>query len=477
MKKVASSISLISLLVGWTYQSLIPCSTDKHCLAEANEYYRCIEGNCWRKPIDFSAKETVGVVIIVGLVGITNSGGVGAGSAIVPVLITFLNYLIANAIPQGRIVVLTGSIITFIMMGFSRHPKEHNHFLTDYRLAAVITPLLVAGSQVGVFLARWLPPFLLSTLMVVYVAYSIMKTYKRAQKENEKHAKAKETKEVIENTKSDDIEDLEEVEIDALEEQLDSETKALTTEPGSNQIQEELMYKVEPQPKPLMNLLGKQMFNFGIITSSILIVTLAALLVGGPGTQSLVKFERCKLESNCILVTSHLLLVLLAYLAYKHNDDHFQPDYEHDEESVKKSSARKKLVFGMYLGGILSGFLGVGGGMILGLFMLELGMDVYSSTALSNFTVFLSSTSTSLQFISAGLLRWENSMILMGAALIGSFLGNILFRRLVHKSGNPAIIVWILFWVLWLALISLTVEAFINLTTKGKGALSFGSIC
>jgi len=50
------------------------------------------------------------------------------------------------------------------------------------------------------------------------------------------------------------------------------------------------------------------------------------------------------------------------------------------------------------LSGILAGLLGIGGGLILGPLLLELGLHPIVSTATTNFLVLFTSSSTSIQF-------------------------------------------------------------------------------
>lgn len=59
------------------------------------------------------------------------------------------------------------------------------------------------------------------------------------------------------------------------------------------------------------------------------------------------------------------------------------------------------VVYPLYalMSGILAGLLGIGGGLILGPLLLELGLHPTISTATSNFLVLFTASSTSIQFI------------------------------------------------------------------------------
>ena len=52
-----------------------------------------------------------------------------------------------------------------------------------------------------------------------------------------------------------------------------------------------------------------------------------------------------------------------------------------------------------FISGLMAGLLGIGGGLILGPLLLELGLHPIVSTATSNYLVLFTSSSTSIQFI------------------------------------------------------------------------------
>ena len=58
-----------------------------------------------------------------------------------------------------------------------------------------------------------------------------------------------------------------------------------------------------------------------------------------------------------------------------------------------------KFPFYAFISGLMAGLLGIGGGLILGPLLLELGLHPLVSTATSNFLVLFTSSSTSIQFI------------------------------------------------------------------------------
>ncbi len=75
--------------------------------------------------------------------------------------------------------------------------------------------------------------------------------------------------------------------------------------------------------------------------------------------------------------------------------------YEYSEYDIKWDKNNIHIKFPIYgfVSGILAGLLGIGGGLIIGPLLLELGLHPIVSTATSNFLVLFTSSSTSIQFI------------------------------------------------------------------------------
>lgn len=449
------------------------CLTTEACVNHFTEKYECKDGHCKRKFLEFTWMEISGLAIITVLVAMTNSGGVGAGTVITPTIIIFFLYPISFAIPQARVTITTGSLITFIMTGFSRKSNNPNRFQTDYSLAAVITPLLLAGSQVGVIFSRFLPHLVISVLLIGYICLSLYQTFNRATKENKKENKVGNAS----NPKNDSYAPIRKPSADSSN--LEEDTTMGEFQVGDD---EEKDSSIEIKTKGEM--FCEELPNFVLIILAIGIFVLSSLFRGGRTIKSIIGIDECSEKGWLVLLGGQLFSLLLGFVGYAYNKRTFQDvDTEllatrsTDDTEMSSNEARIRLIFTTYIAGIIAGFIGVGGGMILGLYMLTLGMDVFSVTALSNFIVLISSGSTTFQFIAIGAVQVDISLIFMLVALIGSALGNLIFKRVLKKLRKPSLIVWLLFAVLWLALAALTYEAVDNVKRKGMDTLIFGRFC
>ena len=88
--------------------------------------------------------------------------------------------------------------------------------------------------------------------------------------------------------------------------------------------------------------------------------------------------------------------------------------------------------------GVLAGLLGIGGGLVKGPLLLELGMRPQAAAATSGFMVLFTASSTTLQFLLAGALRAEHvawlGMVSLAAAAAGSAAAAAALRRQGHAA-------------------------------------------
>jgi hypothetical protein len=229
-----------------------------------------------------------------------------------------------------------------------------------------------------------------------------------------------------------------------------------------------------------LKLAKSQWENFVSIMFSMLVLIVSSVLKGGEGRPSILGLESCSAGGWAIFVTTQVICVGLAVCTYKWNKfsfDEEDKDVKDAHDAIMRPLLRKKLLWASYTTGVLAGFLGIGGGMVLGLYMLNLGMDIQVSTALSTFVVLFSSASTTFQFVVAGAIQIRHAWLLMILGLTGSSLGNYCLKAILRKYSKPSALFWILSVVLTISAIVLPVEVVRNLLDKNKSALTFGSLC
>jgi uncharacterized membrane protein YfcA len=516
---VSKSFSLATLVVvgllGVVKASIFnsPCINTAQCQLMYNNQYRCYDNHCMRKDFTYSTKDFVGFLLVIIISMITNAGGVGAGTIIIPAYIFFFDFVSSDAIPLSRVTIFAGSLVNYLINWTQRDPKDPNKFLINYNLASVMMPLLLAGTQIGVILSRFFPAAAITLVLFGYLISSSRQMLVRARKDT---AKEKEQEKALQRDDSDaskttSHEDKdEETNGNSMADMLDTSDRGQTnilqvsssnpsratelsseisSKPSFNQslpirngIQHESgpAFSTQDIPVTTTQLAISQWENLVSILFSLLVIVISSILKGGEGRPSLVGFERCSLGGWMIFFTTQILCVGLAVCTYYWNKYSFDEEdkmVNDTEEAILRPVLRRKLLWASYTTGVLAGFLGIGGGMVLGLYMLNLGMDIQVSTALSTFVVLFSSASTTFQFVIAGAIQLRHAWMFMILSLIGAVIGNFVLKALLKRYKRPSVLIWVLFGVLCIATAVLPIEMGFNVLSKSKSAIAFGEFC
>lgn len=179
-------------------------------------------------------------------------------------------------------------------------------------------------------------------------------------------------------------------------------------------------------------------FNF----LTYLLILITSLLIGGKGFNSIISLDSCSNISWFLMLLTQILVFLISSFIFK--------------KYTSKSSGKNQIDFLKigslsYLTGILSGSLGVGGGIIINPILLELGYHPAIASTISSYLVLFTSLSTTTQFLIVGAFDLHYALYIFLFSAIGSFLGNFIILKIMRKYDRPSIIVWILFLLLLLS--------------------------
>jgi uncharacterized membrane protein YfcA len=121
--------------------------------------------------------------------------------------------------------------------------------------------------------------------------------------------------------------------------------------------------------------------------------------------------------------------------------------------------------------GLFSGLLGMGGGLILGPLLLELGIHPVVSTATSNFLVVFISSSTTIQYILLGMMNFNYGLSCTLFSTIGSYIGTYLIQKYLEKTKRNSILVFILAAVLGFSVLFVPGNSFIQMMNKSRNGI------
>lgn len=220
-----------------------------------------------------------------------------------------------------------------------------------------------------------------------------------------------------------------------------------------------------------------QKLNGLIILVSFSVIVLSALLRGGKGEKSIVGMPLCSSFTWEVFGLSQALSFLLALFAFGKNIKQIDEQSSDNYTEYKERSLRNRLLFASYYTGLATGAVGVGGPLLLGIYMYSLGMTVSSSSALSAFVIIFSSSSTTIESVIEGSLRPEHSVPILLMSMGGALVGSTILKPQLVKYQKQAFIMKVLQVILGLNCLLLIYQLLIGVSFDPKAAFTFGRFC
>ena len=129
--------------------------------------------------------------------------------------------------------------------------------------------------------------------------------------------------------------------------------------------------------------------------------------------------------------------------------------------------------------GMFGGLLGIGGGMIMGPLLLELGMLPNNTQATSATTVMITSGAAMFQFLFLGMLIPDYGIFFALMGFVATFFGQTALDYLVKKYNTTSFIVFSIALVMIIAVILMAVAGVIRIVAEienGTGG-GFTALC
>eukprot|EP00929_Paragymnodinium_shiwhaense_P009466 TRINITY_DN113649_c0_g1_i1.p1 TRINITY_DN113649_c0_g1~~TRINITY_DN113649_c0_g1_i1.p1 ORF type:complete len:562 (-),score=102.59 TRINITY_DN113649_c0_g1_i1:166-1851(-) len=370
------------------------------------------------------------------------AAGTGGGGVFVPLLIMLSGVRSGAAVPLSQSMVLCGSVVNLSVFMWQRHPDFPGRPKIDYNCVALFVPTLCLGVTLGVLVNRTIPKWLLVVLLLLTLGLALWRTGSKGIKQWKDETKKAEKK-ALEQQQSPGKQDEEE------EAQLAARQRAET-----DTHEESHMKQV-------------------VAIAGIWLIMLLASFHG---------MSACTWRFGGFLATLAILLVMCTVVIERYvlqeevGDDELEagraaaspsagpktPAWKHACESTISSRARfPAIAFGS---GFLGGMMGLGGGIILGPVLLEVGMHSEAVQATTSLFVFLSSSLATTQFFVTGSLNmlWHYalwySFLAMAATIVGQRACEIIIRKYKRFSAITLAIAGILLF----SLVALTYVGFIQ---------------
>ena len=139
-----------------------------------------------------------------------------------------------------------------------------------------------------------------------------------------------------------------------------------------------------------------------------------------------------------------------------------------------------KLVVFAFLGGWVSGALGLGGGAVFNPVLLSMGVPPSVSSATGMYMIMFSTLASSTVYVLYGMLEFNYALWIGMWCVFGSLLGLNLLEKINKKLNRQSPIVIVLAFVLGLSVVLVPIFGALDLKKQmdqGENIMEFKSIC
>jgi uncharacterized membrane protein YfcA len=393
----------------------VECAISRDC----GEHYVCVAPAsgpgrrlCIHRDItkQWSWREGVCTVLIVLTAMLSAAAGMGGGGVYVPLLLLLCGFSTQEAVPLSQAMIVGGAVVNIIMFCGERHPKYPSRPKIDYDVVMMLNPGLAAGVTVGVMINIISPQWVIILVLIVTLVLALQKSYSKGI------AQWKQESEALAAAQA------------ALQQSGGGPGSAGSGAGGkaAGPIQ------IKLADFRTFSVLANENFRpLALITGCWAVFLIANIL----------KAKQCSL-----MYWAQLVGLLAVCGAFTLAGARIVTEQACAKDVPEGMLAWTPSTLWMYpllstTAGFLGGFLGIGGGIIMGPLLLELGMTNEASQATTAMFVFLSSSLATIQFVVLGKALPDYSLWFTVWVIVATFFGQTGVDYALKKWQRSSVIV------------------------------------
>lgn len=462
-----------------TYNLQSSCSLSSDC----RNFYKCTDEQCKHKdffPISLLQSIEIGFMMI--LSAIATASGLGGGAIYSTLLMTIENFDANKAFPISNFMILLSSISVYLL-GAKQNENIPEHKFVDYDLVLIFCPMMMLGTKIGVILNAITPQIFLTLFLILTLLDSSRKVYtkynKEVKNEEERNKKRNENRENDEVLKVDSSRRLSEIS------RFNSKEAIYIIEQlkNINLLKVDLLEENQPV----------RWNKIRLITELLFILLINQLIEGTSKLKSVFNLEKCGYYWNISFIIFGIICFLITYYFTKQINSEAQlrelfsfvlvkNTRKKTEFEVSNCSLGQKINIILYsfIAGIISGMLGIGGGIIITPLFFELGINPKVATSTSNFLLIFSSSTSTLQYLLSNQLTFDYGFVLGILCMLSSVVGFKYINSYIETTGKGSILLLSLLIVMSISLILLPIASISKIVFQinhNESIFNFNSYC
>ncbi|RNE97696.1 hypothetical protein TraAM80_09180 [Trypanosoma rangeli] len=411
----------------------VPCNTSDECYPRAME---CRAGKCVAKDLarGFSALSGVALLCAFAVCSIAVLAGVGGGGILVPMFCLLMEVPMDIAVGLSQATICGQSILNVFFAVQKRFPSsECSRPLINYQYLTLLIPLGVIGTLIGGVLNKLCPDLLRLILLFILLITVLYRTVRK----------------LIAQYRKDQVVRREPIPVPSSEEEVAGTLHTPEGTPSLNQPQYPWLEILCVVSSFIVNLAFAAWRSRTKCGGGVYIVTYCIPIIANTVLflwyrYRLAKMERCRLTFYWNVRTT-ILYPLVSVVA-----------------------------------GIAAAMLGIGGGLVLGFVLYEVGLIPEEASVTGGAATLFLAFSSALSLLIEGRLLIDYAGVLFACGLLSAALGNFVFMRLIKKYKLRFLIVAALAMIIAGSLAFLSgfgIYNSLNLVNHGGSILAFGRVC
>mmetsp|Transcript_104290 Transcript_104290/g.301710 ORF Transcript_104290/g.301710 Transcript_104290/m.301710 type:complete len:690 (+) Transcript_104290:88-2157(+) len=384
---------------------------------------------------------TAGIAFAV-ISGLAMSVGVGGGGLFVPLLMVILRFDVHASTALSQACLAGGAITAMMHSAQAKHPSGQGP-LIEWDLLLITSPSLLLGSLVGAFLNRITPDVAILGLLDVVLGYCTLTTLRKATsawaKESKEMASARE---VMAQSSS-------------AAERGDAAGVSVELRSGPPQPSGKATRTISGEDKPRVQKPQYPLGDMGLFGATWILVVASTFVRGSKKSPGLVAtgtpayWVITMATAGCLL-----LLTSKGVTRVTHRAVHYavpsSGDLSFDTETIKR------LTIWSLGGGVIAALCGVGGGMIMGPILLDIGVLPQVQSATTGAMLLIMSTSTAISFLVAGTAPLDYAAFLACCTGCGAVFGKAVVTAIIKKFNRPSLVMFLLAFLIIVSMLLMT---------------------
>ncbi|GMF43385.1 unnamed protein product [Phytophthora lilii] len=421
--------------------------------------------------------------IVVGM-AVSSAGGVGGGVIMVPAMVLIMGFDIKRATPVSNVAILGGAVANAWFNMHKRHPSADRP-LIDAELALGMIPVVIGGTVLGALINKLLPSYIVSLLFVVVLAVSgtrmTMKGIRLYRTESAKQTEADAAASKVTTDEQNSLDAYTQADTPKTSSNADCVDDKPATAPST--VGDAVSLNVVATGNEgvavdaLENILEKER-HFAWRKHAAILVCYLGVVATSIGDASV----DCGGVAYWVILLVEIpwvavFVVLTSHYLHQEYLRKAEVDYPYVGGDIRWT--QKTVVFfplGCALGGLVAGMFGVGGGIITGPIMIEMGIVPEVASSTMALMILYSSAAATAKYTVFNVIAWDWATLLCGVTFVVTSVAQVVILGFVRRSGRQSIIVLCISTAVVLGTILMTYQA-VKTTIDDAGKPFSADIC